>query len=247
MMALDEYPRPDFIVFADTHHETQGTYDFAERWAPWLGEHGLQVVTVEGTRTQVILEGRSRQAVMIPAFTLGARGNRGQIRRQCTYAWKIAPIRHFIRNELKARGEKKRAGAAECWQGISLDEWRRMRTSDVQYISNEYPLVDLRMTRQDCLEWLKSHDLPAPPKSACTFCPFHNLAAWKALKRLRGVDWQEAVKVDEAIRHKRSHAGYELYVHPGLKPLAKAIALPEDGGGFQSEMDIECEGGYCFT
>ena len=47
MMALDEHPRADFLVFADTHHEGQGTYEFAHQWTPWLGEHGLTVVTVE--------------------------------------------------------------------------------------------------------------------------------------------------------------------------------------------------------
>lgn len=56
MMALDAHPRADFLVFADTHHEGQGTYDFARKWTPWLGERGLTVVTVEAKRTEVARE-----------------------------------------------------------------------------------------------------------------------------------------------------------------------------------------------
>ena len=43
MMALDVIPRADFIIHADTHHEMHGTYEYRQRWEPWLGEHGLNV------------------------------------------------------------------------------------------------------------------------------------------------------------------------------------------------------------
>jgi hypothetical protein len=242
MMALDEHPRADYLVFADTHHEGQGTYAFAREWTPWLGEHGLLVVTVEATNADVI----RGLAVMIPAYTVEGI-SQGQIRRQCTGDWKIAPIRHFIREELARRGAKATPGAVECWAGISLDEWQRMRTSDVQYITNLYPLVDLRMTRKDCITWLEGHNLPVPPKSACTFCPFHSVAAWKELKRQDGVDWQEAVEVDMAVRERRAKEHGMLYVHPARKPLPQAVAIPEDQGAYQVTMDIGCEGGYCMT
>lgn len=247
MMALDKHPRTDFLVFADTHHEGQGTYDFASQWAPWLGERGLTVVTVDGKRTEVVRDDWGKNgSVLIPAFSLDG-VSEGQVRRQCTHDWKIAPIRHWIREELGRRGEKAAPGAVESWQGISWDEAMRMRTSDVAYIKNVYPLVDLRMTRWDCITWLEAHNLPVPPKSACTFCPLKSPAAWKELKRQGGADWQEAIEVDNSVRKKRAVAGYTLYVHPARKPLAVAVAIPEDVGAYQVSMDIGCEGGYRMT
>ena len=68
MMALDEMPRADLLIHADTTHEHAGTYDFVRRWTPWLGEHGLDVVTVTGGRTDVVVDEWSN-SVMIPAFT----------------------------------------------------------------------------------------------------------------------------------------------------------------------------------
>ena len=106
MMALDEHPRSNFLVFADTHHEGQGIYNFARKWTPWLREHGLTIVTVEAKHTEVVREDW-HNSVFIPAFTVdGKTGAEGQVRRQCTHDWKITPIRHWLREELARHGLK---------------------------------------------------------------------------------------------------------------------------------------------
>jgi len=248
MMALDEMPRADFIVFADTHHESVETYDFIRKWAPWLGEHGLNVVTVKGKRTDVVREDWSN-SVLIPAFTVEeGTGKRGQVRRQCTHDWKIIPVRQFIRKELADRATPIAPGAAECWLGISWDEaLKRVRDSDVAYVKNVFPLVEHGITRADCVAWLEETDLPVPPKSACTFCPYKSLASWKGLKQRGGPDWDEAVEVDQAIRNKRDSYGL-LYVHPARVSLAEAVSIPEDFGAKQLGFeDASCDSGYCFT
>ena len=237
MMALGEMERPDFIVFSDTQHEAQGTYAFKAKWEPWLQRHGLTTVTVQGKRTGVV----------IPAFTIDNNGKQGQVRRQCTGDWKITPVRKFLSDELKRRNVAKSAGVVEMWMGISWDEAHRMKDSDVAYITNAYPLIDRRLRRVDCRAWLDLHDLPSPPKSACTFCPFHNKIAWAELKRVGGADWDEAVAVDTYIRDKRPPG--ELFIHPARLPLEQAVSIPEDVGAHQLSMydDGSCDSGYCFT
>lgn len=245
-MALDDLPRADFLIHADTNHERSSTYDFARRMTPWLGEHGLTVVTVTGGRTGVVVESWGN-SVMIPAFTEDEHGKRGQIKRQCTHDWKIMPVRSFIRSELKSRGVSLSEGIVEGQMGISADEWHRMRDSDVKYINNVYPLVDRSLTRADCISWLEAHELEVPTKSSCTFCPYRSIVSWKELKRAGGADWNEALEVDQAIRHKRPKA--ELFVHPNRRPLEEAVSIPEDEGAFQYEIDFEhpCDSGVCFT
>ena len=245
MVALEELPPVDYAIHADTTHEHKGTYEHAAKWTPWLGEHGVTVVTVLANRPDVVREDWGA-STLIPAFSTGiTTGDRGQIRRQCTHDWKIMPIRRFIRSVI----DRPTPGAVPSLQGISYDEWRRMRTSDVKYIENKYPLVDMRMTRSDCVAWLQSHQLDVPPKSACVFCPFKNIDSWKELKRQGGEDWQYAVAADTAIRNKRVGHGHLLYVHPARKPLAEAVNIPEDHGAYQSELDLEapCDSGHCFV
>ena len=192
MMCLGDLPMVDLAIHADTGHEIQGTYDFVRRWTPWLEARGLNVVVVKGTRGEIVNPDWGIGSVMIPAFSLDRQsGGHGQIKRQCTSDWKIRPIRRHIRS-LLPKGNPK-PGAVESWQGISYDEWQRMRTSDVAYITNIYPLVERKITRQDCILYLENHGIEVPPKSACTFCPFHSLNHWRELKRKGGADWEEAV------------------------------------------------------
>ena len=248
MIALKVLPPVDFAIHADTKHEAQKTYEYAQRWIPWLEARGLKVVVVSSDRTEIVRKDWGIGSIMIPAFSSRKTdGKKGQIRRQCTHDWKIMPMRRYIRTQLPPG--RPRVGAVECIQGISLDEWTRMRTSDVKYIVNKYPLVnDLKMTRRDCIEWLERHDIEVPPKSACTFCPYHGLEQWRELKRAGGPDWEEAVAVDEEVRDMREL--FHLYVHPSRLPLAEAITFPAKKDTDELEFDLTeagCDGGVCFV
>ena len=229
MVGLGELPPVDFAIHSDTGHERAGTYSHAAKWTPWLEARGVKVRTVSGSRTDVVRQ-HAAASVLIPAFTSDEEsGKRGQVRRQCTREWKIRPMRRFIRGILP--GGSLRPGAVESWQGISLDEWQRMRDSDVAYITNKYPLVEARITRADCITWLDGKGLDIPVKSACTFCPYHNAAEWQRMKRAGGPDWIEAVEVDQAIRSKRASHGRLLYVHSQRSPLPEAVHIPRGRRG----------------
>ncbi len=265
MAALGEI-EADVAIHADTFWEKQATYEFAAQWTPWLEAHGLRVVTVANDvqsekvatsktdipaftvqDTRADIPGFNYSEGRPPVFTLSPSGKGGQLRRQCTGRWKIEPIRQWIRGELIARGLRKSAGIVESIQGISLDEWQRMKDSDVRYITHRYPLVEMRMTRSDCVTWLAAHDLPVPPKSACVFCPFQSINTWRELKRNGGPDWATAVEIDLAIRDVRPP--YALFVHPARLPLPEAVVIPEDSGFSQASMfdGDGCESGYCFV
>ena len=246
MCALDLLPRPDLAIHADTGHEARGTYEHAKKWTPWLEERGVRVVTVHPELKDAAKFNRdSSVSIYIPAYTTGRDqpGKRnGQLNRQCTQYWKLRPIRAQLRREL---GRRPKEGDIDCWQGISMDEFTRMRNSDVKYIRNVYPLVELRMTRADCITWLRQRGLDVPPKSACVFCPYHSAKNWKSLKRSGGEDWEKALEVDRRIRNKRP--GFLAYVHNARAPLEQAIRIPEDHGAAQLELEMPCDGGVCFV
>jgi len=245
MAALGEIEPVDFAIHSDTTHEASGTYTHAERWTPWLEERGVKVVTVRPKDASLV---DKFGGVMIPAYTIGADGAPGQIRRQCTGAWKIVPIRTYLRSVLPPRPAP---GSVQLLTGISWDEALRMKDSNVKYIEHAYPLVEKRIRRSDCILWLEHNGLEVPPKSSCVFCPYHHVAAWKQLKRHGGTDWEESVTVDAAIRGSRDKGtGMELFVHPYRRPLAEAISIPEDVGARQlmlGDGDPTCDSGFCFT
>jgi len=238
MVALGELEPVDYAVHSDTTWEMSYTYEFAEQWTPWLEERGVNVVTVsdENCADKVV---DKWGGTFISAYTISNNSN-GQLRRQCTQRWKIAPMRRWW-NEFR-NGDQ-----IELWLGITFDEVFRAKESDAKYITNRFPFLEMNMTRNDCLRWLRDHNLPTPGKSSCTFCPYHNKKMWEQLKRTGGADWEQAVSVDEAIRDKRPL--YPLFVHPARVPLPDAVKIPEDEGYVQPELfdtsDV-CDSGYCF-
>ncbi len=92
--------------------------------------------------------------------------------RQCTAHWKIRPFRRLLRSMLRNRKIPLKPNAAIVFLGISYDEIERLSPSRVQYYSHEFPLVDRKLTRNDCVRIIASEGLPIPSKSACWFCPF---------------------------------------------------------------------------
>ncbi len=236
MVALEELPPIDMAIHADTHHEYTATYEFAKRWTPWLEKNRVKVITVSADNTNIV---KNDNQTPIPAFTLSETGKKGQLRRQCTDRWKIRPVRKFLRSILG----RSRDVRVTQWLGISIDEVTRAKDSDVQWITNDFPLLDRRMSRLDCIQWLTDHNLEVPPKSSCIFCPYHNNTAWEALKDTYPVDYERAVLADEQVRETRPP--YPLFVHPSRQPLSQFTTAADYGAEQLNMWDNECEG-VCF-
>ena len=229
MVALGELEPVDVALHADTTHEFSGTYEFAKKWTPWLENRGVRVVTVFNPRPNALDNGWGW--IDMPTFSISPDGHIGQSQRQCTSQWKILPMRRWLQSNRNRE-------SIEQWIGISLDEFQRMKESDVKYITHRWPLIEKKMTRADCVKWLEAHSLEIPPRSACVFCPFHNTAEWRKIKASKP-DWEEAVRVDNAIRNVQDR---RLFIHPSRKPLEKVDFRTAEEKGQLSLWDNECSG-----
>lgn len=240
MIARGDLPPVDCAIFADTGAEPKAVYE----WLAYLQTQlpfPVHIVNGGNIKTDLLdgMNSTGHRFASIPFFTL-YKGQKGMGRRQCTKEYKVAPILRKVRD---LHGGKRPKPAVEMLIGISMDEVIRMRPSRVQYIENKHPLIELGMTRRDCLRWLEERQYPAPPKSACTFCPYRSDASWAHMRDTDLVAWDEAVEVDRAIRSngtgKRMKA--ELYLHRSLKPLEQVMLTPEERG--QPDLfNNDCEG-----
>lgn len=238
-------PMPDCAIFADTQSEPTAVY----RHLAWLeGALPFPVhrVTVGSLRDEILgaMRGDNRMDARPPFFTRGG----GMLRRQCTQDFKVVPIQRKVR-ELAgiARGSRgPREVTVEQWIGISFDEVGRMRDSQFRWLAHRYPLVDLRMTRADCLRWCADRGYPRPAKSACTFCPYHDNETWRTMKRNDPASFADAVAIDLAIRPgipgPKRPDGEEWFVHSARVPLSEVeLSTPEEHGQ-GSLFNNECEG-----
>lgn len=192
-------PMPDCAIFADTGAEPKPVYEHLE-WlmSPNVLPFPVYVVS-QGNLTADLLAGTNstgQRFASIPFHGISPKGTDMMARRQCTSEYKIAPLRRKVREML---GGKTPKGAVEMWIGISRDEAARAKPSQVQYIENRHPLLDMGMRRWDCLQWLKRNDYPEPPKSSCTFCPFHHNSEWRWLRDNDPTGFLTAVGVDHVL------------------------------------------------
>lgn len=172
---------------------------------------------------------RENQSIVIPVrMPSGAPGTRN-----CTKSFKITVIRSWLGK-----------GSHIVGLGISTDEWQRMRTdSGYKNIINEYPLIDLRLSRSDCIDIIKAEGLPVPPKSSCWFCPFHKMSVWQEMKRENPELFQKAVELEVILNQKRAALGRDsVYLTQRVKPLSQVIG--DQPLLFEEEP---CDSGYCMV
>lgn len=139
--------------------------------------------------------------------------------------------------------------------GISLDEIHRAARRNVDpHEIVVYPLVGvgeetgLKMTRQDCMELIRSEGLAVPPKSSCYFCPFHRPAAWVELRRERPDLFDKSVELERTLNARREMLGKDkVWLTRFAMPLDEAIGKPESLLPGFDESDGACESGWCFT
>ena len=250
-------PMPDFAVFADTQAEPQSVYD----WLDWLeGELPFPVYRVtKGDLTADCLEvrvskGKGKKAEgdtyikrMIPVFGQMPDGEVvAAIGRTCTADYKIAPINKFIKERCSIKRGQKDVTVTQ-WIGISLDEMQRMKDSRQKWCQHRWPLIEKRISRAQCIAWMRDKGYPEPPRSACYYCPFHSDSEWRRLRDEDPAYFHRAVLFDYALRDKfKKHDKYtqmSVYLHRSCKPLAEVdFDNDEDKGQMVWDFKAECEG-----
>ena len=244
-------PMPEFAIFADTQAEPQYVYDHLEYLIKVL-PYPVEIVTA-GSLTEKSLQERKRQKdnayympKEIPLFGIKKDGSiTGGLGRQCTNDFKIQPINKFLRNKFKVKRAEKNSVLTQ-WLGISWDEVQRMKPSRIKFIAHEWPLIDLRMRRSHCLQWLEDNNFKVPPRSACYYCPFHSDAEWREIKNNAPEDFKKAIEFDKQIRAKflkYDKIKMEVYLHRSCKPLDKIDFENDiDKGQQVFNFQNECEG-----
>jgi hypothetical protein len=245
MMIEGEIERADHVIFADTGWEPKRVYEHLEYLRGLMQENDMPFhIVSEGNIREDFLNGDRRFASM-PLHVRSQDGKKGMVRRQCTSEYKIKPLLKKQR-ELAGLlpGQRCKEHRVTTIIGISLDEVQRMRDPAFSWIENEYPLIDKRITRSDCLKWCEDRSYPLPPRSACIGCPFKSANEWAALRQ-DSEEWADAVHFDQAIRQNvriRTRFNGEAYLHPSLKPLDEADLRTDQEKGIFSLFDQECEG-----
>jgi len=224
MSAKGVLPKVDCAIFADTGYEPKKVYEYLE-WIKTQLPFPIYIVSKGNIKNDMIgsIDNGTRFPTA-PFFTRNAEtGKKGMLMRQCTNDYKIQPIRKKIRELCNVDYKKHfpKDKFVEQWLGISTDEIIRMKQARDKYINNIYPLIDLKMSRSNCLKWMADNGYPLPEKSACICCPYHDDNYWQEMKDKRPDEFQDAVDFDLKIRTGSRKIHDHLFLHRSCKPLSE--------------------------
>lgn len=143
--------------------------------------------------------------------------------RWCTQHFKIEPLMEYCD---KPRIE---------YVGIDADEPHRARPSNDSKINKQFPLVDKGIGRDKCIEIIKSHGLPVPPKSGCYICPFQRRSQWVELSKRNDGLWCKALAIEDISTNRQIEKG--INVNYATKLPLRSLVMPKDARGRLNRLD----------
>jgi len=216
---------PDAVIAADTGREMPTTWEYADAYArPLLASVGLPLHIASHDLATVDLYGHNGD-LLIPTYTAT-----GKLQTFCSNEWKARVVERYARRVLNLEGP------LVNWIGFSLDEAKRVKGHD----GRRYPLLELCLTREDCLRIIAEAGLPPPPKSRCFMCPHQHNAEWREVKA-RPELWQQAVELDNDVRDADDRGG--VYLHAQRVPLEQVDLDADD----RKDPSRQCGLGLCFV
>ena len=237
----------DAVIFADTGAEHPETYEYIEKYdKPLCQKIGIPFMTVRMHRrtknadTGIREYADSLRDVILMIHRVPSINNRW-----CTDYAKKRPIRLAIRGMQK---ENKFVKPATALIGISIDEKHRAFNPDGSWkqphfseYGSAYPLVEKRISRDDCHRIIKDYGWPDPVKSGCYFCPFQGPREWATLYHTHPDLFWDAVALEE---QDIKFPTYNLYPRGKSKGLRRLASGPGFGYGSLSIYD-DYEGKAC--
>lgn len=246
LLVLAAEGRIDFPTFLlsnvgdDSEHPDTLRY-MREVAVPYAADHGIEMVELHRVRRDGTPE-TLRQRIATGRMAIPVRRSKDgpPMSRSCTADFKVK----VVAKELKRRGATKENPATVAL-GISVDEIQRAKPG-IDPANPEqfrvYPLLDLGLHRRDCMEIISAAGLPVPPKSSCYFCPFHDIEAWRKLKR----DTPDLFARSCAMEAEMSAAtsdGRPVFLTRAGVPLDDAV----DDQMVLAGLGDDCDSGWCFT
>jgi len=239
-----EYPVHIFAnVGGDSEHPDVLRY-MHEIAMPYARKNGIELLEIYRTMKRGKRAGeretiygriyRTRESVPIPAYRSGGY----PLRHTCSIDFKVRVIIEWLKEHGATKENPVISGI-----GYSTDEWSRLKKpySDIQKL--EHPLMQLRLSRSDCIKIIRDAGLPIPRKSACWFCPVTSPQEWIEMYETNPELFERACELEEKISRK---AGEPLYLHRMRVPLMTAVRQYKMDF-LELEKDTQDCIGYCMT
>ena len=227
LIVLGKLPKPDFAWIVDVGWEKQSTFDYTyDVLIPRLADVGvtLNIVKTVDYVDNSLIDG---EFCRLPLYEKNIDGITRKYKTRCSGLWKQRVAHKWLKEQCVKR--------CDTWIGISVDEARRMKENQVKWNKIKYPLIELGLRREDCIDLVARIGWRKPEHTACYLCPNQSDYQWQSLKQDYPGDFQRAVEAEERLQA----VNPAWYLHASCRPLKDIQFNAVYGGLFTGK---ECYG-----
>ena len=206
LICTGKLPKPDYVVVVDCGWEKTLMFEQVESIKLRLAEVGVEINMVKTINYADNSLFAPSGYMRLPLY-INVDGEVKKLPTHCSWKWKNQVVSRWLRKQ----GVKR----CDVWIGISVDEKRRMKPSRVKWKQNRYPLIELGITREDCIDLVARLGWPKPEHTACLVCPNQNNHQWQRMKDMYPDDWRCAVEAEAMIRDQNDN----MWLHRECQPL----------------------------
>ena len=211
LIYTERLPPPALAWIVDVGYECSGTFDYvASVITPKMREAGVTLHTIRTCDYKDNSLFDNSGHLKIPAFEKVGNTVR-MYKTRCNGGWKVQVAKRWLREQ----GVKR----CDTWLGISVDEARRARPGRAKWNQLRYPLIELGLRREDCIDLVARLGWQKPEHTSCFICPMQSDFQWRRIRDEFPENWRDAVNIDRMIRTVNPN----IYLHPSCVPLEEAI------------------------
>lgn len=206
-------PKPDYGFMADCGFESEQTIYYVKKVImPKMKEVGVDFHLVPSEKYSKVELFDESGHCSIPAFRKNPDGSVSKFSTHCNGNWKQKVMRRWLREMGVDR--------AIDWVGIAADEvTRAYKQTGVRWLTNEYPLVRLGLSRENCIDIIRSSGWPIPIRSSCVICPLRQQFEWLRLYIESPADFERACRIEEEM-----HVDHpDVFLLSSCKPLRSIL------------------------
>jgi len=202
-------------VFSDTGCENPETYEYLD----YLQKRGYEI-------TRIIPQVKEKRGIYdnLYDYFWSWQGIPIIHRRQCCVKFKKQPVDKYVKQP------------CEVMLGYDFNERKRRRTKNRKQITFIFPLIERKITREQCVDIIREHGLLVPIRSGCYLCPYQSKKTWKRLRDNHPDLFMKAMALEENAITRKS--GKQLYQGGNLSSICPSGVQGFNGHSAYQEVVI---------
>lgn len=126
----------------------------------------------------------------------------------CTFSYKINQVMKELRLLTGIKKFDTKKHQVYMYIGFSIDEYQRVKPNFHKYADNKFPLVEMNLTREDCINYVEQELGFRPISSVCNMCYANDINKVYSIYKGDPEGWKRLLVLDEAMRNK--HPDHKL-------------------------------------